>query len=218
MIGAAVALSLAGLVGTALAPSLLTYHPLWLIVLSPIDRHMVLAATATALLPFVLVSSVRRTFSCSIAYGFGRSYGPEGTALVQAHYPRTAKLSTRLQRIAQRFSPIVILLAPWPLMCGAVAGAAEIAFWPFFTMTILGQVIWARLTYRVGTALSVWLVPALAFVREHVVATTIACVVLVALYAFARRKRQRELLLAEAHCADAPAPSTFTQPETGSEG
>jgi membrane protein DedA with SNARE-associated domain len=212
LIAAATAITLAGLVGTALAPTLLTYHPLWLIVLSPIDRHLLLAASVTPLLPFLLVAAARRTLTCVVCYGFGHAYGEEGVAWVQARYPRTGNASGTLRRLVQRAGPVVLLFSPWPMVFGALAGAARMRVFVFLPLAALGQLVWVRITYRVGGALGAWIAPVLTFMREHVVATTLACVLMVVAYAWQQRRERRIAALPTP--SEPPPPPTLAQPSS----
>lgn len=195
LLGGLATITVAGLTGMALAPTLLTYHPLLLIVLSPVERHMVLAAAVTPLVPFVLVSAARRTFTCALGFGFGRAYGDEGIAFLQARYPRAAKAAQAIQGWVKRAPPVILLLAPWTIFCGAIAGATRMRFWWFLTLAAVGQLIWARLTYRVSVALSAWITPITVFLREHVVSATLLTVAWVAIYAWRRRRDRRSAAL-----------------------
>jgi membrane protein DedA with SNARE-associated domain len=186
-------------------------------VLSPIDRHMVLAASVTPLVPFLLVGAARRTLTCVVCYGFGHAYGEEGVAWVRARYPRSGNVSGTLLRLVQRASPIVLLISPWPMLVGALAGAARMRLWVFVPLAALGQLIWVRITYRVGEALGAWTSPVLAFMREHVVATTLACVLMVAAYAWQKRRERRILTLDPLTVPEPSQPPALAQPTSSEE-
>jgi membrane protein DedA with SNARE-associated domain len=212
---AAAVLTTASFVGTAIAPTLLTYHPLLLIALSPIDRHMVLVAPSTPLVAFVLVSAVRRSMTCALWYGFGRVYGQEGIAFLQTRHPRTANATAMLQRSLERAAPLLLLLSPWPIFCGALAGVARIGPWLFITLAVAGQLIWARIAYRLGEALSKWITPITAFLHDHVLSTTLVCVAFSLLYAF----RKRHGAVQDVPSAPVPAADpALVEPESSRDG
>jgi membrane protein DedA with SNARE-associated domain len=64
-------------------------------------------------------------------------------------------------------------------------------FWWFLTLAAVGQLVWARLTYRVSVALSEWITPITLFLREHVTSATVVTVAWVAIYAWLKRRERR---------------------------
>jgi membrane protein DedA with SNARE-associated domain len=193
LLSAAAVLTLGSFIGVGLAPTLLTYHPLLLIALSPLDRHLVVAATVTPMLPFVIVATARRMLMCTLGFGFGRAYGDEGLLFLQARYPSMRRAIATVERLLRRAAPIVLLLAPWPIIC-AMAGVTRVRLRLFLAMATLGQLMWTSLTYRLGEALRARIAPMLVFLREHVISTTLACLLAVAVYAWLRRGQRSEAL------------------------
>ncbi len=210
LLGIAAALALAGLTGVALAPTLLVYHPLWLVALSPIGRHLVLAATLVPMLPLVLVATARRMLSSSVGYGLGRAYGAYGLQQVRDRYPRLQRAIGVLERMFERAAPLVVFFAPAPVFC-AMAGATSMSLGVFVPVAVAGHLMWASLTYRLGEALGSSIVPLLGFVREHVVSTTLACALLALGYALLRRRARRKRARQAAH-ASAPPPIAWQPP------
>jgi len=189
ILGVAAVLGVASAVGVALAPALLTYSPLLLIAIAPLGRHLVLAAPVTAFIPFLIVGTGRRVITCVLAYLVGRAYGEAGIAWVQQRYPRAGRLVRALERLFRRAGPIVLLVAPGPMVC-ALAGVTRMRWRWFLPIATLGQAAWVTLTYRVGEALQTWILPILAWLEENMLVTTLACVLLVALFRLLRRKGQ----------------------------
>lgn len=210
ILGIAAVLGIAGGIGVALAPALLTYSPLLLIAIAPLGRHLVLAAPVTEFVPFLLVATGRRVITCALAYLVGRAYGEAGIAWVQARYPRAGRFVRLLERLFRRAGPLVLLVAPGPLVC-ALAGVTRMRWSWFLPIATLGQAFWVSVTYRVGEALQAWILPILAWLEENMLATTLACVLLVALYRVLRRKAQASEALP-------PLPgATVVTPESGAE-
>lgn len=204
LLGAAAALGVVGMAGAALAPSLLAHSPLLLVALSPIPRHLVLAATATPIVPFVVIGTVRRMLASVLGYYIGRAYGPDGIAFMHGRYPRFSPMIRVIERWFDRAAPLLLLISPGPILC-ALAGATGLRLWLVVPIATLGQAIWIAATYKVGDALSEWLVPIVDFIRAHVVSTTLACVVIVIGYRLLTRSGRRRRRLAELAELDAEA-------------
>lgn len=188
-------MTLAGAAGVALLPTLLTYSPLLLIALSPLGRHLVLAAPSTAMLPFVVVATLRRLLTCILAYYFGQAYGTSGITWVVTRYPRLTGFVRGLEWLFDRAAPLVVFVAPGPIIC-AMAGATRMRLWLFVPIAAAGQVVWTSLTYRLGEALSAWIKPIMAFFQEHMISTTVGFVLLMLAYRLLRRNSPAENALA----------------------
>jgi membrane protein DedA with SNARE-associated domain len=76
----ALLLTVASLAGLGLVAPLASPHPLWLIALNPLPRHLILVAPHTPFVPFVVVATLRGLFGCFVAFELGRYYGPQGVA------------------------------------------------------------------------------------------------------------------------------------------
>ena len=193
LLGTAALLGVAGTVGMALAPTLLTHSPLLLIALAPIGRHLLLAAPVTAFAPLLMVATVRRMLACVVAYRVGRAYGERGVLWVQQRYPRAGRIVRTFEALFRRAGPLLLLVAPGPPSC-ALAGVTGMRMTWFLPIATVGQMAWITVTYRVGDALSAWLLPLLALLREHMLSTTLACIALVLLARFVRRGRGSAVL------------------------
>ena len=209
-------LTLAGAAGVALLPTLLTYSPLLLVALSPLGRHLVLAAPSTAMLPFVVVATLRRMLTCILAYYFGQAYGSGGIAWVVTRYPRLTGFVRGLEWLFERAAPLVVFVAPGPIIC-AMAGATRMRFWLFVPLAAAGEVVWTSLTYRLGEALSAWIKPIMAFFQEHMISTTAGFVLLMLAYRLVSRRSPGSRALNELAAGADKTPnlgiSAPTQPE-----
>jgi membrane protein DedA with SNARE-associated domain len=210
ILGAAAVLGVAGAIGVAMTPTLLTYSPLLLVALAPLGRHLVLAAPVSALVPFMLVATSRRLVTCVLAYLVGRAYGEAGITWVQTRYPRAGRFVRALRWLFQQAGPLVLLVAPGPIVC-ALAGAMRMRWRVFLPIALIGQAFWVYVTYRVGEALQAFILPVLAWLKENMLTTTLVCVALVVLYRVLRRNRQGAAALP-------PLPgSAAVTPEAGGE-
>jgi membrane protein DedA with SNARE-associated domain len=200
-----IAVMVAGSVaGAAFAPALLGYAPLTLVALSPLGRHLILVATVTPLVPFVVVASLRRAFAGVLAYLLGCIYGEDGMVWVERRYPRLGGLARVLERSFRRAGPLLLFLGPGLFFC-ALAGVIRMRFWLFLPLVLAGQIMWMTLTFYLGDALSEWIAPIVGFLNEYMLEATLASVVLVALYQLYRRRTRRSDALSElAAAADKP--------------
>jgi membrane protein DedA with SNARE-associated domain len=212
LMGAAIALTVAGTTGVALAPALLTYSPLLLIALSPLPRHLLLVAPITPLVGFVIVASMRSALAAVIAYGLGASYGDAGVQWARTRYPRLARFINWLERTFLRLGPLALVIAPGP-MFSALAGASHMRLSTYLSIQLGAQIGWAIIMHRIGQALSQWIAPILTFFREHVVETTLLCVVALLIYRLVRSRSRKAEVLASLEMAPAPADGSMEGPE-----
>ena len=191
MVAAAAVLTSITLSGVAFSPALLTYSPLLLIALSPIPRHLVLAAPISDPIPFVAIATLRRAIACTMYYFLGDTFGESGLAWLSKRYPKLRTLVRWIDRLFQRAGAAVLVVAPSPPM-SALAGNAKLPLWQFVPAVTIGQAIWCSLTYWLGDFLGAWTMPFIAWLKDHVVSATIACIAAVAAYQLVRRYRQRK--------------------------
>jgi membrane protein DedA with SNARE-associated domain len=189
LLGVAAAIFFANLVGIAFAPGLLKHAPLALIALSPLGRHLVLAATVTAIVPFVAVASARRMLVSALSYMLGRAYGSPGIGWVKTRYPKLEPLLGGVEWLFARAAPLLLFVAPGPLVC-ALAGATGMRAWLAMPIAAAGQTAWMILTYKLGEALAEWLAPIVAFIETYMVPLTLASIALALGYYWLRRRRQ----------------------------
>jgi membrane protein DedA with SNARE-associated domain len=190
LLGSIAVLTITGTAGAAFAPALLTYSPLLLLALSPITRHLVLAAPITDVVPFVAIATARRVLSCGVAYWVGLSYGELGLKWVEGRYPRFRRFVHWLEHAFHKVGPLLLVVAPSPPMC-ALAGTLRLSKWHVLPAALIGQLVWVGLAYWLGDFLSAWTGPILVWLREHVVEATAACIALFGGYQVIKRMRRK---------------------------
>jgi membrane protein DedA with SNARE-associated domain len=191
VLAATVVLASVGLCGVAFAPALLTYSPLLLIAMSAIPRHLVLAAPVTDPVPFVIVATLRRVVGCTLLYFLGETFGATGLEWLERRYPKARGVVRWLERVFRKTGVLILVVAPNQAM-SVLAGNVRIPLWQFVPAVTCGQVIWTALTYWLGDFLSEWTTPFLAWLRDNVVGTTLACIAVVIAYQLVRKLRQRK--------------------------
>jgi hypothetical protein len=189
LLGAAAAIGIANAVGVAFAPALLTLSPLLLIALSPLGRHLLLAATVTDMAPFVVVGTLRRMLVALLGYALGSAYGDRGIAWIQKRYPKLASLVALVDRVFAWSPTLILLVAPGPLVC-ALAGRAGMRLWLVIPLATAGHTGWMIFNYKLGKAFSEWLTPINEFVGANMLPLTLACIAIVVVYRLLRRRKQ----------------------------
>ncbi|HEX4355061.1 MAG TPA: hypothetical protein VHZ95_19150, partial [Polyangiales bacterium] len=108
----ALLMAAATLIGSGLVASLAPHHPLWLIALNPLPRHLILVAPHTPFIPFVLVATLRGLFGCFVAFELGRHYGAQGMLGLDGGSNRATRMLQFATRMFARGS--IVLLAIFP--------------------------------------------------------------------------------------------------------
>jgi membrane protein DedA with SNARE-associated domain len=170
----------ANVLGTALSPLLLVKSPLLLVAMSAATHHVALAAASVDPLPLIAIATLRRTLTSLAAFGLGALYGPAAVAWLEKRYPRLARLVRLLEQLFARWGVLLVAALPLPTVA-VLAGAARTRLLSFLTALVLGITLWTSVTYTLGDALSVWTGSITAYLQEHLVESTLACVAAIAL-------------------------------------
>jgi membrane protein DedA with SNARE-associated domain len=174
------ALTLAGVVGSALSPYLLVKSPLLLVAISAAAHHVALAAATVDPVPLIAVATLRRLLTGVCAYGLGYVYGRVAFEWLAERYPRLNRLLKWVERLFGRWGIALLVVAPAQTLV-VLAGAAQSPLLPFLIALTLGLTLWSGITYYVGDAFSHVTDLLVAFLGEHLLESTLVCVLLVAL-------------------------------------
>jgi membrane protein DedA with SNARE-associated domain len=181
----------ASLLGTALSPYLLVKSPLLLVALSAAAHHVALAAATVDPVPLIAVATLRRLATGLCAYGLGYLYGHVVFEWLEQRQPRVAHWMKLIERIFARWGVALLVPVPAPTIA-ILAGAARSPFPLVVAALALGHALWNTVTYYLGDAFARWTDLLTAFLGEHLLESTLACVLAVALYqAYVRLTRQR---------------------------
>jgi membrane protein YqaA with SNARE-associated domain len=172
-------LTVASLVGTALAPYLLVKSPLLLVLVSPAAHHVALAAASVDAAPLIAVATVRRVLTGLGAFGLGYLYGRSALGWLEQRYPRIWRLVGWLEQTFRRWGLALVVLAPVPVVA-LLAGAARGSVFRFLLALSVGHLLWNSATYYVGDAFAVWTDVLTSFIGENLLESTLACVAAVA--------------------------------------
>ncbi len=186
-----VVVAAASLLGTALSPYLLVKSPLLLVALSAAAHHVALAAATVEPLPLIAVATLRRVATGLCAYGVGYIYGHVVFEWLEQRQPRLAHWMSLVERLFARRGVVLLVLVPAPTIA-LLAGSARSPFLLFVAALALGHALWNSVTYYLGDAFARWTDLLTTFLGEHLLESTVVCVLAVVLQqAIVRVIRQR---------------------------
>jgi membrane protein DedA with SNARE-associated domain len=179
-------LSSLSLVGVAFSLYLVNHHPLLLVALSPIGRHLLLVAPTVDPTAFVAVVVARRMLFYLASFHLGRALGPAGIVWIEARAARFGRFVRWLERIFQRASHPIVFLASGPTV-SALAGASGMRPATFAALAAPGLALRAIVVLGVAASVRVYIEAVLAWIDAHWVPGTLAMLALVAVYRWRRR-------------------------------
>jgi membrane protein DedA with SNARE-associated domain len=155
-------------VGTALAPTLVNNHPVWLIMLDSRNRHLLLVVAADIdPLPYFVIGFFRLIASDPLFFLLGRWYG-EGALKWLEHKAGTG--ATRqlrwVERVFGKIGAPLVALMPNNLVC-LFAGASGMRPRVFWTLNILGTIGRLIFIWFLGRALEEPLGYVLDFIQRY---------------------------------------------------
>ena len=185
-LGAMAGLAASSWVGVAFSLYLVNEHPLLLIALSPLGRHLLLVAPTVDPVAFVAVAVTRRMLFYLASFRLGQSLGPGGIVWVETRAARFGRAVRWLERVFARASHAVVLCMTGPTV-STLAGISGMRSAVFAPLAALGLV--ARMVVVVG--LAEWLrgplVAVLELIDEYWLPGTVLIVAAIALHLGWRR-------------------------------
>jgi len=178
-------LSTGNIIGVMSSLYLAVHHPLVLVAISPLGRHLLLVAPSVDPVAFVLVAVVRRTVFATACFFLGRGLGPTAVMWLGARAPRTRQMYLWLEQFFARASTIAILVFPGPAM-SAVAGSAGMRTARFLPLVMSGLVLRMLLVLELGEWFQGPIAHLMALIEQYWVGGTVLLVVGVALYQWYR--------------------------------
>lgn len=154
-------MSLATLVGVVFSLYLANNHPLALVALSPLPRHLVLVAPAVDPAAFLLVATTRSLSFFVVCFYLGRVFGPSALTRLESRAPRMGRFVRRIELAFDRAAYPVVLLLVGPAVA-VIAGAAGMKAAVFSSLATVALVARLVLILEVGD----WLSSPLESVRE----------------------------------------------------
>ncbi len=186
-------LVIASNVGSALAPTLVSEHPLWLLGLDARNRHLVLVSARVDALPYYLIGTFRLLLSDPLFYLLGFWFGETALAWIEARTGRFGRFLRRAEGFFGKASYPLVFLAPNNYIC-LFAGASRMPPPVFLVLNVTGTFARLVLLRLVGDVFDDPIDAVLGFIRRNqwrLTAVTIAIVVVQVLWD--RRKGTSEL-------------------------
>jgi len=176
------------MVAVAFSPYLVTHHPLLLVAMSPVGRHLVLAAPNVDPMAFVGVVVIRRMLFFLASFQLGRALGPWAIPFIEARAARFARFVRWVERLFSRAPRLVVLAlaSPTVSVLAGVAGMKLQAFAPLAATSVL-----LRTLFYLGFAtwIGEYVALALAWIDRFWIPATAGMVAAVALYQWRRKAR-----------------------------
>lgn len=191
--GTLAVLSTGSLVGVASSLYLVNHHPLLLIALSPIGRHLLLVAPTVDPVAFVAVAVGRRMLFYVASFQLGRALGPRGVLWVEARARRFGRFVRWLERLFARFGGWLVLVSAGPTV-SALAGISGMRMGTFLSLAIPGLVLRMVLVVALAEWLREPIEAALAWVEARWVPGTVLLVIAIAVHQARRFVRVRREL------------------------
>jgi membrane protein DedA with SNARE-associated domain len=193
LLGPISVLVIASMVGSALAPTLITEHPVWLLVLDARIRHVLLVATKIDPIPYYLIGTLRLTVSDPLFYLLGYWYGEAALAWVDANSGTVGRLLRVLERFFGKASYPLVFLAPNNYIC-LFAGASRITPPVFLILNVSGTITRLVLLRLLGDVLEDPLDAVLDFIaRNQLRLTLLTIAIVIAQAAWDKRRGTGEL-------------------------
>lgn len=188
IIGGTGFLAVCSAVGVALSPYLLVEFPLMLVGLAPDNRHILLAAAQADPWALIAVGTVRRQVSLLSTYGLSGLYGPAALRWSEQRFPRFAAVARWLERFSERGGAPLLVISPGYTFV-TFAGVRGMPFKPFLIAITIGNLIFMILAVYFGDAVSAWSQLLIEWLKQHLVGSTLVCILLVAIQQLISRRR-----------------------------
>lgn len=182
-----------GYVANATWPTLLKEHPLWLIVLDPRNRWLILVSQKVDTVPFFLVGFFRRVATDPLFFLLGYLYGDRAVRWVERRFAADTGLVPWMEKNFNKFAPFLVFLSPGALVC-VLAGAMGMNPILFAVCNVGGTIAILVALLRFGDAFSAPVNDVTEFLnRNFKVLTAISIIATIYLVWDQRRKGKSEM-------------------------
>lgn len=181
------------LVGVAASLYLTAHHPVLLIALSPLGRHLMLVAPRVDPVVFVVVAVTRRLLFYVTCFHLGRALGPAAIVWLEERSRSAGHVVRWLERLFRRASRLVVVILPSPAV-STIAGSAGMGQAVFVPLVALGALVRVLIVLRFAAWLNEPIETVLSFIDEYWLPGTVVLIVAVVLYQtwWQRSTRTRE--------------------------
>jgi membrane protein DedA with SNARE-associated domain len=188
VLGPLIVLVIAAQVGDALAPTLVTEHPLLLIALNARNRNLVLATNLLDTVPYYTVGFLRLLASDPLFYILGFWYGDAGLKWVEKRSSSFGGMLRTWEWAFKKAAWPLVAIAPNNFIC-LFAGAAGMAPPVFITLNVFGTVVRLYLIRWLGETFEKPINWILDFIRDYRIPLTALAIGLVVLTVISDRRK-----------------------------
>ena len=182
---------LANALATALAPALVSSHPVWLIVLDARNRHLALASGAgVGAVPFFAIGLIRGLAFDPVFFALGRTRRDTAVRWLEARSRRSARALNTIMSVFERFGTLLMLVSPNSAVCLA-AGVSEMRWRRFLVVDIISTMLQVTAVWVLGAQFRQPLSALVAYISSNAVALTMASSAFVVVVALRDRRRRR---------------------------
>ena len=139
VVGALIAMVVAGYVSTAFFSVLLTHRPLVFIALSSTNRNLALASGSLSWWSFFLVGFTRLLLPDPLFFLLGRWYGDSATRWMERKSPSYGQLMRQLERWFEKARYVMVVVMPNNPVC-LFAGASTMTWTSFLVANVIGTI------------------------------------------------------------------------------
>ncbi|MEE9607465.1 MAG: hypothetical protein V3U03_06960 [Myxococcota bacterium] len=179
-----------GLIGFLSSLYLVNHHPLLLIALSPIGRHLILVAPIVDPFAFVAVAVGRRMLFYLASFQLGKALGPAGIVWLESRAERAGRFVRWIEGLFRRASHAVVFLMPGPTV-STLAGTSGMPFPRFVALVALGLTLRVILLLAFAEWLREPILAVLGFIDQHWIPGTLLLVGAAVAYQWQRRRSRR---------------------------
>jgi membrane protein DedA with SNARE-associated domain len=214
VIGALIAMVLAGNLANAFLSKLLTEHPLVFIGLSSSNRNLALASGDLAAWSFYLVAFLRLLAPDPLFFLLGRWYGDGAIRWMEQRSPTYGQLLRQLEQWFEKARYVVVAIFPNNPVC-LLAGASSMTWPAFIVANVIGTAVRLVLIRAFADAFENPLGDIRGFIGDYRNPLLVVSIGLVALSIWSERRAGRDRIgdlvnleeeIAEAEQAEAKAP------------
>lgn len=167
----------ASLIGAAMAPYLLINRPLWLLLLSPLSRHLLLLYPLLDPELYYGLGFLRRYAVALLIFVIAFRLSDRALTWIKAHWPNLGAQLQRLLVVFKRIGPLLVLLPSVTMWF--VAGLTRMQPLLFAALAAAGTLATLAAVHVMANVFSAPLDALLNLIREHVFEATLACLALV---------------------------------------
>lgn len=210
----------AGIVGSALAPTLLAKHPLLLIFLDPRNRNFILVSNKVDPTTFMLVGFFRRVLTDPLFFLLGYLYKDAAVRWAERRMGEAGALVRGVEKAFAKAGPLVVFLSPGALVC-VLAGATGMRPAVFVAMNVLGTLTILVVLRTFGDVFESPVQTVNGFITDNFKWLTLFTIVATALWIWDQKRRGTLEVESVDHIAEQledDDPRSAEEPDTGSAG